>query len=133
METHYKMKSDEEFLEQMRSLGVKKLADTEIYVKVNDQEKVDLEGKVYVVDEKATSGDYQTEAGAEGTDYSVKVSFDPKTYGQLEKLAQDTGLSRAAVTRRATRVLSWVIDAMDDGYTLALLKEGENPRIVEFD
>jgi len=63
----------------------------------------------------------------------IRVSFDPNTYNQLEKLAQYTGLSRAAVTRRATRIFSWMIDRMDEGHKFALLKEGEEPRIIDFE
>lgn len=61
----------------------------------------------------------------------LAVSFDDATWQQLDTLSVETALSKAGVVRRAIRTLTWLLKKQDEGYKVALLKEGESPLFVE--
>ncbi|MBI2098987.1 hypothetical protein HYT45_01065 [Candidatus Uhrbacteria bacterium] len=61
----------------------------------------------------------------------LTVSFDDATWRQLDTISVETALPKAGVLRRAIRILAWLLKKQDEGYKVALLKEGEPPLLVE--
>jgi len=63
----------------------------------------------------------------------IQFEFSPEAYERLDEVKQATDAqSYAEVVRNALRVYDWMIKQQNKGYTIALSKEGEPLREVEF-
>ncbi len=61
----------------------------------------------------------------------IEIKFDTPTWGQVEELSDKTGKGRKQAVRMAVRIVSYLFKRLDEGYSLALIKKGEPPRLIE--
>lgn len=64
---------------------------------------------------------------------NISTKFDSETIKILKEMADDQGISLQAIIRQSVRLNKYISDRMMEGYQIALLKEGIDPVLVEFE